>query len=449
MSSTFDKYFFTFKPAYSSYLFKPPKQLLPKLGDGKAKRECQSIFYFLFIVVKYFLKEVKMALKRIGMVFSGGPAPAANAVISSATLSFLKNGIEVVGFYDGFSHLEKENLELKENEHYTFLKEWISCLRNERGVWIRTSRANPGKDIKKAEDLKNPEKTVKLRLIKDKLEKLSVDALITIGGDDTLKTSNFLYQTGIKTVHIPKTIDNDYYGIAWTFGFWTAVDAAKVPLLTLKSDAESTNSYFIVELMGRKAGFITYAAGICGEAFIIVGAEDIDGTFNPDKLSEKIADIIIEREKKGLKGGLICVAEGLADKLEDEFKPKEVDKHGNVYYGTAELYKMLAKKAKEIFEKKTGKEKRINSKQIGYETRTSPPISYDIVLGSMLGYGGYRLVNEGKFGNMVSVDADFTIKAVPFSGLVNPQTLYTKIRLVDKNSDLFKLKEILSYSVKE
>lgn len=388
-----------------------------------------------------------MEVKRVGMVFSGGPSPAANAVISAVTLSFLKNGIEVVGFYDGFSHLEKESLELKENEHYTFLKEWVGCLRNERGVWIRTSRANPGKDIKKSEDLKDETKTAKLKLIKNKLERLGVEALITIGGDDTLKTSNFLYKTGINSVHIPKTIDNDYYGIAWTFGFWTAVDAAKTPLLTLKSDAESTNSYFIVELMGRKAGFITYAAGICSEAFVIVGAEDIDGSFNPDVISEKIANIIIEREKNGLKGGLICIAEGLADKLEDEFKPKEVDKHGNVYYGTAELYKTLAKKVKEIYEKKTGKEKRINAKQIGYETRTATPISYDIVLGSMLGYGGYRLVSEEKFGHMVSVEADFTIKAVPFDELIDPVTLLTKIRLVDKKSDLFKLKEILSSKI--
>lgn len=390
-----------------------------------------------------------MTVKRVGMVFSGGPAPAANAVISSAAVSFLKEGFEVIGFYDGFSHLEKEDLELKEGDHYDFLKSWISCLRNERGVWIRTSRANPGKDIKSPQDLKDTQKTAKLLTIKNKLEKLQVDALITIGGDDTLKTSNFLFQTGVKTVHIPKTIDNDYYGIAWTFGFWTAVEAAKVPLLTLKSDAESTNSYFIVELMGRKAGFITYAAGICSEAFIIVAAEDIEETFNPDKLAEKIANIIIEREKSGLKGGLITIAEGLADKLEDQFKPKEIDKHGNVYYGTAELYKMLAKKVKEVYQKNTGKEKRINAKQVGYETRTASPISYDIVLGSMLGYGGYRLITEGKFGFMVSVEADLTIKAVPFSELIDPETLYTKIRMVDKNSDIFKLKEILSLSIKE
>lgn len=390
-----------------------------------------------------------MNIKRVGLVFSGGPAPAANAVISSATISFLKKGVEVLGFYDGFSHLEKEDLELIEKNHYTFLGEWINCIRNERGVWIRTSRANPGKDIKKPDDLKDPEKTKKLRIIKEKLTKLSVDALITIGGDDTLKTSNFLFKTGINTIHIPKTIDNDYYGIAWTFGFWTAVDAAKVPLLTLKSDAESTNSYFIVELMGRKAGFITYAAGISSEAFIIVGAEDIDGKFNPDNLAEKIAEIIIKREEKGLKGGLICIAEGLADKLEDEFKPKEVDIHGNIYYGTAELYKMLAKKVKEAYFKKTGKEKRINSKQVGYETRTSPPISYDIVMGSMLGYGASRLLEEGKFGHMVSLEADFTIKAVPFSELIDPETLLTKTRFVDKESDLFKLKEILSYSIRD
>jgi ATP-dependent phosphofructokinase / diphosphate-dependent phosphofructokinase len=388
-----------------------------------------------------------MEIKRVGLIFSGGPAPSANAVISAATLSFLKKGVEVVGFYDGFSHLEKEGLELKEGEHYTFLKEYIGCLRNERGIWIRTSRANPGKDIKKKEDLKDSVKAAKLNQIKDKLAKLKVDALITMGGDDTLKTANFLYLTGVPTIHIPKTIDNDYYGIAWTFGFWTAVEAAKIPLLTLKSDAESTNSYFVVELMGRKAGWITYTTGVAAEGFIIVAAEDIEESFNPDELADKFADIIIEREKKGYKGGLICIAEGIADKLCDEFKPKEIDKHGNVYYGTAEIYKVLAQKTKEAYQKKTGKEKRINSKQVGYETRTATPISYDVVLASMLGYGSSKLAEEGKFGNMVSVEADLSLKGVPFIDLIDPETMLTKIRMVDRNSDLFALKEILSYSI--
>jgi len=388
-----------------------------------------------------------MKVKRVGMVFSGGPAPAANSVISSATISFLKKGIEVIGFYDGFSHLEKDGLELKEGEHYTFLKEAIGCLRNERGIWIRTSRANPGKEIKKKDDLNDPVKTAKLAEIKKKLAKLGVDAMITMGGDDTLKTANFLNTIGVSTIHIPKTIDNDYFGIAWTFGFWTAVDAAKAPLLTLKSDAESTNSYFICELMGRKAGFINYAAGICAEAFVIVAAEDMETTFNPDELAGRLADVIIEREGKGYKGGLICIAEGIADKLQDEFKPKEIDKHGNVYYGTAEIYKVLANKTKEAYQKKTGKEKRINSKQIGYETRTAAPISYDVVLGSMLGYGATKLADEGKFGHMVSVEADLSLKAVPFSELIDPETMLTKIRMVDRKGDLFALKEILSYSI--
>jgi 6-phosphofructokinase 1 len=386
-------------------------------------------------------------MKKVGLVFSGGPAPAANAVISAAALAFLDRGVQVVGFMDGFSHLESLTGTLEEGKHYLNLDTKISSIRNQRGIFLRSSRANPGKAIRCPNDLKDPEKTAKLRGMKETLDKLGVDGMVTLGGDDTLKTANFMHIMGIPTVHVPKTIDNDYYGIAWTFGFWTAVEAAKQPLLTLKSDADSTNSYFIVELMGRKAGWITYAAGVAAEACAIFAAEDFDGDVDPDALADHLANVMVAREKDGRTAGLICIAEGLADKLPDTLKPKVFDKHGNPYFGTVELCKNLATKVADAFKAKTGKEKRVNHKQIGYETRTAPPISYDVVLGSMLGYGACRLMLDGKFGHMVSVEANLDLRAVPFSDLVDPETLYTKVRLVDKGSSLFHLKEALSFPV--
>lgn len=384
---------------------------------------------------------------KVGMVFSGGPAPAANAVISAAALGFLDHGVAVLGFLEGFSRLEKfgPGSPLEKGRDYLELDTTISAIRNQRGVFLRSSRANPGKPIRTKADLQDPEKNARLRAIVEGLKSLGVEALITMGGDDTLKTANFLHLLGMPTIHVPKTIDNDYHGIDWTFGFWTAVDAAQKALLNLKADADSTNAYFLVELMGRKAGWITYAAGIAAEACDIVAAEDLDGDLDPAALAERFADLIVRREKDGRTAGLICIAEGLADRLGEAHRPKEVDAHGNVYYGRAELCRTLAERTAARYREKTGREKKVNPKQIGYETRTAPPVSYDVVLGSMLGNGAFRLYREGRFGCMVSVGEQFALRAVPFRELVDPETLHTVIRLVPRESDLFRLKEALSY----
>ncbi len=386
---------------------------------------------------------------KVAMVFSGGPAPAANAVISAAALGFLDHGIGVLGFLDGFSRLEKwdpsDGTRFESGRDYLVLDDAISAIRNQRGIFLRSSRANPGKPIRNRADLEDAAKTSKLLAIVSGLKTHGVGALLTMGGDDTLKTANFLHLLGMPTIHIPKTIDNDYYGIAWTFGFWTAVDAAQKALLNLKADADSTNAYFLVELMGRKAGWITYAAGVAGEACDILAAEDLDGDLDPDALASRFADLIIRRERAGRTAGLICIAEGLADRLAESHRPREVDAHGNVYFGRAELCRSLAEKTSALYAERTGRVKKVNPKQIGYETRTAPPVSFDVVLGSMLGHGAFRLYQEGRFGCMVSVEDQFQIRAVPFADLVDPETLHTKVRLVDRKSDLFRLKDALSY----
>jgi 6-phosphofructokinase 1 len=386
---------------------------------------------------------------KVALVFSGGPAPAANSVITAAALSFLDHSVGVVGLLDGFSRVQEFKPErgLQPARDYLELDTTISGIRNQRGIVLRSSRANPGKTVSRREDLGDPEKSKKLKAVLAALDSLGVGTLVTMGGDDTLKTANFLHMLGLHVIHVPKTIDNDYYGIPWTFGFWTAVDAAQKALLNLKADADSTNAYFLVELMGRKAGWITYAAGVAGEACDILAAEDIEGDLDPDALAARFADLIIAREKDGRTAGLMVIAEGLADKLPDSLLPKEIDAHGNVYYGQAELCKNLAKKTMALYKERTGREKKINPKQVGYETRTAPPISYDVVLGSMLGYGAYRLFAEGKFGHMVSVADNLDLRAIPFSDLIDAESLKTKIRLVPREGDLFRLKGALSFPV--
>lgn len=388
--------------------------------------------------------------KRAGIVFSGGPAPGANTVISSVTLTFLNHGVPVVGFLKGFEHIEDFDPHdpacLREDIHYLHLTHEVSGLRNRRGVFLKTSRANPGKCIRNKEDLNDPERTRRLRNIVGALACLDVGVVVTIGGDDTLKTANYLHLMGVPVVHVPKTIDNDYYGIAWTFGYWTAVDMAQDILLNLRGDAQATDSWFVVELMGRKAGWITYAAGIAGMADKMIALEDLgDAPLDVDALADEIVDLIVAREREDKGYGMICLAEGLAERLPESLRPKEVDRHGNLLYGKVEIGGIVSEAVSRAYQTRTGRKKKVTYKQVGYETRSRSPISFDVVLGAMLGYGAFKLVAEEKFGHMVSVSDNFDIRAIPFSELVDPETLVTKLRNVPKGSDFYTLKEALSY----
>ncbi len=397
--------------------------------------------------------ERKMSVKpkhdKVGILFSGGPAPSANTVISSTALNFLDHNIPVIGFYRGYEFIQDFNIgnpRLRKGNHYEEITYDITHFRNDRGIYLRTSRANPGKDIKSMGDFQNADKTNRLRNIIQACEYLEIGALVSIGGDDTLKTANFLYLMGFPVIHIPKTIDNDYYGIPWTFGYWTAVDTAQKIMLNLRADAQATDSFFIVELMGRKAGWITYAAGIAAEAILMISGEDIDSDeIYIDEIAGKITRTIIARENNRRPYGVIAIAEGLADKLPKALRPTETDRHGNVLFSRANISQLLANRVKELYREKTGLDVKINAKQIGYETRAAAPISFDVVMGSMLGYGAYKFYNENIFGVMVSVTDNFDLKAVPFGQLIDGENLKTKLRDVPKGSDFFTLKDRLSY----
>src|SRR3984885_185363 len=271
-------------------------------------------------------------IKRVAIVFSGGPAPASNAVISSAAISFLEDDREVIGFFHGYSNLQDYHPvthRLLPDEHYRiFVEKDLSGLRNSRGIVIGTARANPGKGIEKQADLDDPTKTKALRNVYNALVDLDIDALISIGGDDTLKTANFLYEyqkrlpkeaRRVQVVHLPKTIDNDYRGIDFTFGFFTAVDVMAKELQNLRADAIATSSYFVVETMGRKAGWLSYGVAIAGEANLVLAGEDVTGDLvSADKqlkleaLIDRIVDLILTREKRGKHYGTVVLAEGLA-----------------------------------------------------------------------------------------------------------------------------------------
>ncbi len=408
-------------------------------------------------------------IKRVGIIFSGGPAPAANAVISSAATSFLEDGREVVGFFHGYSNLQDYHpitQRLLPDQHYrVFTEKDTRGLRNSRGIIIGTARTNPGKGINKPADLDDATKTQRLRNVYSALVDLEIDALISIGGDDTLKTANFLYEVQkrmppaarrVRVVHLPKTIDNDYRGIDFTFGFFTAVDVMAKEVQNLRADAIATSSYFIVETMGRKAGWLSYGVAIAGEANLVLGVEDVDESLSMTengeqkldvkKLVDRIVELIQHREKRHNKHyGTIVLAEGLAELMPNSFLEKlPRDEHGHISLGRIDLGKLIAKLVSERYEEVTGLKKKVAGVQLGYESRCAPPHAFDVMLGSQLGIGAYRaLVERGLDGHMVSVTGQLDLMYVPFNQLVNPENMKTEVRLIQRGSDFHQLARFL------
>jgi 6-phosphofructokinase 1 len=421
-------------------------------------------------------------VKRAAILFAGGPAPSANAVISAAAISFLEDGRQVVGFFHGYSNLQDYHpvsRRLLPDEHYRVFQERdLRGLRNSRGVIIGTARSNPGKDIRSPADLDDPKKTAPLRNVYNALVDLEIDALISIGGDDTLKTANLLYEfqnrlapdaRRVQVVHLPKTIDNDYRGIDFTFGFFTAVDFMAKEVENLRADAIATSSYFIIETMGRKAGWLSYGVAIAGEANLVVAPEDVlddlavEETFidpetgaeraekrvSLDALADRIVDLILTRERRSKFYGTVVLAEGLAELLpSNTLANLPRDEHGHISLGRIDLGKLMARIVAERYEKRTGRRKKLAGVQLGYESRCSLPHAFDVMLGSQLGIGAYRaLVEENLDGHMVSVTGQLDLRYVPFSELVHPENMRTEVRFIKPGSDFHRLARFLETRV--
>ena len=415
------------------------------------------------------MSEQNSNIRRVGILFAGGPAPGANAVISSAALAFVKAGIEVIGFLHGYSNLQnfdEKDAPLIEGEAYEVLNfKKIIGARNRRGIMIGTARANPGKQINKPADLDDEEKAAPLRRTYLGLRSLEVDALISIGGDDTLKTANklFEYQNHAKVdkrvhvIHLPKTIDNDYNGIDFTFGYFTAVHFMSQEVRNLQADALASGAYFIAECMGRKAGWLSYGVAMAGEAQMVVGVEDIpvlmknagreyNGFLDINVLVDHIVDLIRVRALRKQEHGVIVLAEGLAEKLPSDFLEATTrDEHGHISLGDVHLGHLVAKMCMKRLEELGLQKVKINGVQLGYESRCASPHAYDVMLGSCLGVGAYiALVEKQLDGHMVSTIGQLEHCFVPFNELVDPVTLVTEVRYINPGSDFHKLAMLLS-----
>jgi len=414
--------------------------------------------------------------RRVAILFAGGPAPAANAVISSAAFSLINAGVEVLGIKHGYSHLIDFDpaRPLEEGKQYVrFSMESLEFMRTEPGIRIGTARSNPGKAVTSPADLKDPAKSAPLHRVVQALRSLGVDALVSIGGDDTLKTANKLkmYQdtlpaseTRFPVIHLPKTIDNDYAGIDFTFGYFSAAEVLAEDIRNLNRDAAAGQAYFVCEAMGRSAGWLAYGAAIAGEACMVLSVEDIVGPLRDtetvtlpdgstktrtvmkiDGVIERMLSMMLARERIGRNYGVIVIAEGLAEYLPaSHIEGVARDDHGHLAISSIDIGKTIAKILADAYKAKTGKTRKINGLQMGYESRCCVPTAFDVMLGSQIGVGAYRaLVEENLNGVMISVGGQFNVSFVPFTALIDPNTLVTKVRFIDTQSDFYRLARLL------
>ena len=410
-----------------------------------------------------FIKEMKERNLTVAFAHSGGPASGGNRIFSVAARQFLRCGVPVIAFFNGFQNpLNVEIDRLSQNIHFVSAEEGL--IRRgmiENALLFKSSRANPGKlsdelEIKCPADLDDPQKTAGLNKVLDVFESLRIGVLSTLGGDDTLKTSNFINLLAMLrradrlfrgTVHGPKTIDNDVPGIPWTYGYFSAVDAAGVGIDGFYNDGIATDVYHVLKMMGRNAGWITAGTVMSGKVAKACIPEELGaGEFDLHRFVEEVVDVVIKREDRGIGGGVVCPAEGLIDRLPKAMKQDaNKDEHGHTLFLTLHLEEAIAKFCAEKYRAKTGHKKEFKAHEMGHQLRQVPPCAFDQALTAQIGLGLFSLIANGQFGRMISVhDApdgtnNMGLYSIDYRDLVNPETLKVVTRNIDPNSDYFHL----------
>lgn len=311
-------------------------------------------------------------IKKIGVLTGGGDSSAINAAIRAIYLKAAQYGYKVIGIKNGWEGLVKGNVVELDRES-------VSGILAEGGTIIGTSRTNPFKIENGVEK------------VKDNIKKFELDAIITIGGDDTNGVITKLTKYDVKGVGIPQTIDNDIAHSDYAIGSGTALEVVTDCIDKLHTTAFSHSRIMIVEIMGRDAGWLALNGGIAGGADVILIPEV---AFDYDE----IINVIEERRKRGKEFTIIAVAEG-AKPMEGEGQvtaSAAVDSFGHVQLGG--VGNIVARE----IEKRTGHGTRVVI--LGHLQRGGRPTAFDRIVATRLGVKAVELVHEGKFDQMVVME---------------------------------------------
>lgn len=339
---------------------------------------------------------------RVGVLTGGGDCPGLNAVLRAVT----RKGIsvyehEIVGFRNGWQGpLEGQTTSLG--------LDTVEDILSRGGTILGSSRTNPFKIDNGIDRLKT------------NLEQQGIDALVAIGGEDTLGVAERLTHEGVPVVGVPKTIDNDLGATDYTFGFDTAVHIATEAIDRLRTTAESHHRALVVEVMGRHAGWIALHSGLAGGANVILGPEKRFSV-------EQVCDWVQRRFERQY-APIIVVAEGaIPEGGQEVLQAGERDAFGHVRLGGVGTWL-----AEELAER-TGKESR--AVVLGHTQRGGTPTAYDRVLATRFGLHAIDAVSESDFGTMVALrgteivrvplrEATAELKTVPLERYAEAEVLF-------------------------
>jgi 6-phosphofructokinase len=383
----------------------------------------------------------------MGIIVGGGPAPGINGVIGAAAIEAINNGLKVIGFYDGFTHLADEHFDPTQHMVELTIKE-MSRIHFDGGSVLRTSRTSLLNQAElRISTVVEPDAN-KLNRVHERLRGVGITHLLTIGGDDTALSARFVAdrsQGQIRIVHVPKTIDNDLPlpGDIPTFGFLTARHLGADIVANLMEDSRTTQRWYIVVTMGRNSGFLALGIGKAAGATLTIIPEEFPGSTTVKQIVDIIEGAILKRRAMGRHDGVAVLAEGLAHKLGDveelsRLLGKEVpfDAAGHPRLSEIPLSRIIKDELKQRFAQRGDKVTIINH-TLGYELRCARPTTTDMGYTRDLGHGGVRLLLESTTdlppGVMVTMQ-DGNLIPVPFEDMIDPETNRTRIRQVDLQS---------------
>jgi 6-phosphofructokinase 1 len=328
---------------------------------------------------------------RIGMLTGGGDCPGLNAVIRAVVRKGVGEfGHTIIGYRHGWrGTMTGDSVDLSVAS--------VRGLLPRGGTILGTSRTNPYKTD-------DGPRRVFTTLARDR-----VDALIAIGGEDTLGVAQRLFNDGVRVVGVPKTIDNDLSGTDFTFGFHTAVQIATDAIDRLHTTAESHDRVMVVEVMGRHAGWIATYSGMAGGADnILIPEEPFD--------IEEMCDRIMHRHQQGANFSIVVAAEGAVPKEGTmELQTGERDDFGHVRLGG------IGQRIADEIERRTGFEARMTS--LGHVLRGGSPTAYDRVIATRFGIEAIEAVHEGDYGKMVALHGTEIVRVSIEEGVSHLKTV--------------------------
>jgi ATP-dependent phosphofructokinase / diphosphate-dependent phosphofructokinase len=368
-----------------------------------------------------------MALKRIGILVGGGPAPGTNGVISAVAIEAIKAGCVPIGFHDGFEWLAQR---YTDEQHELTIDE-VSRIHLDGGVLLGSSRTDVAADPERFENALAA------------LTKLRIDALVAIGGDDLVRSAAAIdARSSITVVQVPKSIDNDLWmpqPIA-TLGFETARHVGVGLVKNLMEDARTTGRWYLGVTMGRPTGHLTLGIGKAASATCTIIPEEFpEEVISLSDIVDIVEGSIVKRRAMGRSYGVVLMSEALVER----FSPREVaelqdvdrDAQGNIRVTEIDLGRKVKSEVQMRLEER-GIKVTVVDKTIGYELRCAAPIPFDAEYARDLGYSAVRHLLAGGSGALVTIQGGEFLP-LPFSEIVDASSGRGRRRTVDIETESY------------